>query len=110
MMRKKTLPRACAGLLAVLLLAGCGQTAASGGASASAAEPVEMERVPVVDEQYADVFDGFDAVGSFHDGVAFAAKCVARSEEAFFPLYYPMECGYLTLDGQFTPLYQVQNE
>lgn len=110
MMKRKTAAGVCAGLLAVLMLAGCGQTAVPGGASASAAQPVEMERVPVVDEQYADVFDGFDAVGSFRDGVAFAAKCLPRSDESSFPVYYPMECGYLTLDGQFTPLYQVQNE
>lgn len=118
-MKKKMFPSAFAGLLAVLLLAGCGQAAPgsqSGGAGTSeataapSAAPVEMERVPVVDEQYADIFDGFEVVGSFHDGVAFAAKYLPYSPEYFFPEYYPLECGYLTLDGQFTPLYQVPNE
>lgn len=52
-MKKKMFPRVCAGLLAVLLLAGCGQAAPgsqSGGAGTSeataalSAAPVETER------------------------------------------------------------------
>lgn len=98
---------------ALALLAGCSGTPAG---SVSTAEPhVEMERAPVVDAAVENVLNDFDIVGAFHDGVAFAANYkVSKTEEEMEAAgcqgSYEVECGYVTLDGDFTMLYTVPFE
>lgn len=106
-MCKKFLPVA----VSLAVLAGCSKAPAS-----SAAEPeMVMERVPVVDTAVEDVLNDFDIVGGFHDGVAFAANYkVPKTEEELEAAggmgSYEVECGYVTLDGDFTVLYTVPFE
>lgn len=108
-MKKNGFAGLCSAAAAAAVLAGCGGSPA---ASSSAPPAVQMERVPVVDEQYKDIFSDYDIVGTFHDGVAFAAKCLFPEdpEKAFEEMVLEVECGYLTLDGEFTPLYTVPSE
>ena len=110
-MRHRFTALVSAGILLAALLAGCGQNAGSQPASDSA-EPAATERVPVVDTQYEKILDGYDVVGSFHNGVAFAARYLVTPGEDYtmkgdLP---PVECGYITLEGEYTPLYVVPNE
>lgn len=102
----------CAVLLSLALLAGCAGTPAASGAGQPSPAPVETERVPVVDEQYRDVLNQFSIVGAFHDGVAFAATVLPPDGESKAPEggALPVQCGYVTLDGSYTPLYTVPSE
>ncbi|WP_367926151.1 WG repeat-containing protein [uncultured Ruthenibacterium sp.] len=108
----------CTGLLSAFLLTACGQTGqpvASGSSqssTSSAGQTVQMERTPVLDMQYADLLSRFDIVGSFHNGVAFAARCLPMTEQDFVKesISPDIECGYITLDGEYTPLYTVPDE
>lgn len=107
--------RHCSGAAAVTLslFGGCAKAPAGSG---STADPdVEMERVPVVDTSVENVLNDFDIVGGFHNGVAFAANYkVPKTEEeleaAGYQGSYEVECGYVTLDGDFTVLYTVPYE
>lgn len=97
--------------LAASLLAGCTKAAPANSASGSQAA-VQTRWVPVLDTQYADILNDYHLVGSFHDGVAFAARYLPMTEEDY-QQDYPMprvECGYLTLEGEYTPLYVVPSE
>ena len=97
--------------LAASLLAGCTKAAPADSASGSEST-AQTRRVPVLDTQYADILNDYHLVGSFHDGVAFAARYLPMTEEDYRQ-DYPMprvECGYLTLEGEYTPLYTVPSE
>lgn len=108
MRRKKIILLCCAAMLAGIL-AGCAGSAADKDKD----KTQTMQRVLVVDETYADVLSKFDLVGEFHNGFAFAANYVADAADiqnkAEF-LTAPVECGYVSLDGTYTPLYTVPNE
>lgn len=113
--------------IAALLLCGCAQqpsgaqSASEGAASQTPA--VETQRVAGINEQYKDVLSNFSVIGEFHDGVAFAGiyrrpsvsydpDASAESEKESYEAGsdIPVECGYVTLDGTFTPLYTVPSE
>ncbi len=68
--------------LAASLLAGCTKAAPANSASGSQAA-VQTQRVPVLDTQYADILNDYHLVGSFHDGVAFAARYLPMTEEDY---------------------------
>lgn len=109
MKKIKALLLSCA--MTLLLFAGCAQTPAE----STAAAEVETERVPVVDTAIENVLNDFDIVGGFHDGVAFAANYkVPKTDEEFEAAggmgSYEVECGYVTLNGDFTLLYTVPFE
>ena len=112
-LRKKAAALLCAAAVTLSLFAGCAKAPAGSG---STADPdVEMERVPVVDTSVENVLNDFDIVGGFHNGVAFAANYkVPKTEEeleaAGYQGSYEVECGYVTLDGDFTELYTVPYE
>ena len=112
-LRKKAAALLCAAAVTLSLFAGCAKAPAGSG---STADPdVEMERVPVVDTSVENVLNDFDIVGGFHNGVAFAANYkVPKTEEeleaAGYQGSYEVECGYVTLDGDFTVLYTVPYE
>lgn len=101
-------------LLALNMLTGCVK-GASGNTDSDRlpnAQPVVMERVPVLDKQYKDILSDFDYVGAFHHGAAFAATILPPSESGipYTNLGMALECGYVTLDGTYTPLYILPNE
>lgn len=100
--------------MALLMLAGCGAKAPAGNGSTQQPE-VAMERVPTVDAACEAVLNDFDIVGAFHNGAAFAANYVVPKTEEELEAAggagsYAVECGYVTLDGAFTPLYTVPFE
>ncbi len=114
-MKKKWMRAFCGGL-ALCMLAGCAPASQAGTGSqaalSSSSQPETPTRqVATLDKQSQQVLSQFDIVGKFHDGVAFAANYqLLKTPEELAQGYVPVECGYVTLNGTFTPLYTVPSE
>lgn len=106
----------CTVALAAASLAGCTKTGEQQSSpEAGPQAETEMVYTPVLDMQYRDVLSQFDIVGKFHNGIAFAANLIIpeNEEELFDKIEHSalaVECGYVTLEGSYTPLYTVPYE
>lgn len=110
-MRKKVLSVLAGIMLPLVFCTGCNAPDPSTGAAESlpaeslSAEPApETELVPVLDEESLDLLQDFHIAGAFHHGAAFVARYTSWDTAI---IEGELECGYLTTEGEYIPLYTV---